>query len=319
MMNFGYARCSTSEDRQDIQRQTRELKEAGAESMNVTGEQIREINSVQLEIFKEFVKVCDKLKLTYYMVHGSLLGAIKYNGFFPFDDDIDVAMPRCDYNRLIKEAPSLLPKHLFLQSHLTERQYPLSFAKLRNTNTAFIQSLVKNLGINCGIYIDIFPIDNYPNSSITKRYIEIADWFYKVRISERLRYEDKQPLWKILIRKCTVLLYPDWEKAVKARAELYDRIPNTGLVVLTGGKVSEKGIPNEWFSGGIKCRFEGMYINCPSMYPEYLACIYGDYDNYNPAEKYMNEDGTVVVSAEIIDCKNSYKDLEHVNQQGRVE
>lgn len=287
--------------------------------MNITGEQIREINLVQLEIFKEFVKVCDKLNLTYYMVHGSLLGAIKHNGFFPFDDDIDVAMPRRDYDRLVKDAQSLLPKHLFLQSYLTERQYPLTFAKLRDTKTAFVQPLVKNLGINCGIYIDIFPIDNFPNIKISRKCFELVDWFYKVRISERLSYEDKQPLWKIFIRKCTMLLYPSWEKAVRSRAELYTRIPSNGLVVLTGGKVLEKGIPCEWFSDGIKCEFEGLYINCPKMYSEYLECIYGDYENYNPAKKYMNEDGTVTVSAETIDCKNSYKELVFEDQQDRFE
>ena len=69
--------------------------------MNLTLEKMNSINKVQLDIFKTFVKVCEVLNLKYYMVHGSLLGAVRYNGFFPFDDDIDVAMPRRDYELLI--------------------------------------------------------------------------------------------------------------------------------------------------------------------------------------------------------------------------
>ena len=121
--------------------------------MNINKKQMDEINNVQLKIFKEFVSVCKKLNLRYYLVHGSLLGAVKYNGFFPYDDDIDVAMPRKDYEIFIREGQNFLSNNLFVQSNLSEKDYPLVFAKVRDSKTCFIQPLIKNLNINKGIYI----------------------------------------------------------------------------------------------------------------------------------------------------------------------
>ena len=77
--------------------------------MKMTQQEVREMNDIQINIFKEFVNICSSLGLTYYMIHGSLLGAVKLQGFFPYDDDIDVAMPRKDYDKLIKNASDFFP------------------------------------------------------------------------------------------------------------------------------------------------------------------------------------------------------------------
>ena len=191
--------------------------------MNLTNDQMKEVNGVQLEIFKQFVYVCDKLSLKYYMIHGSLLGTLRYKGFFPFDDDIDVAMPRKDYELLLNKGQELLPKKFFIQSYISENNYPLPFAKIRNTDTAFIQPILQKLNINQGIYIDVFPLDYYPSNKVQRTICSLKEKIYAVRISNRYNYTEKQSILRKWLRTATKVLCPSWRKAVQKRAELYSK------------------------------------------------------------------------------------------------
>lgn len=278
--------------------------------MYMTFEEVKEMNAIQLDIFKEFINACEKLGLHYYMIHGSLLGALRYNGFFPFDDDIDVAMPRRDYEILLKKGQQLLTDHLFIQSCITEDEYPLAFAKIRNSNTAFIQPVLNELDVNKGIYIDIFPLDYYPSSIWKQRYLRAKELVLSSRINNRMIYDEKQPLWKRIIRKVSIILCPSWKKAVIKRSGLYSHMPKSSKVITIGGKGKERGIPVKWFSGGRMLQFEGIDVRCPAELEEYLTCIYGDYKHFNPAGKYMNEDNCVNVSADIVSTTKSYKEFE---------
>ena len=76
-----------------------------------------DLQTIEVGLLKQFISVCEKLKLTYYMVCGSALGAAKYEGFIPWDDDIDVALPREDYEIFCSEAPKILPEWCFLQNY----------------------------------------------------------------------------------------------------------------------------------------------------------------------------------------------------------
>lgn len=265
------------------------------------------MNGVQLDIFKHFVSVCSSLNLTYYMVHGSLLGAVQRKGFFPFDDDIDVAMPRADYNKLLQEGQHLLPSYLFLQSYETEKQFPLAFAKIRNSNTAFIQP-IHNRTINQGIYIDIFPMDNYPAGKWKQKFLALLERMYQARILAGLSL-DGCPVWKRILSHFSKWVFPSWEKAVRKRAQLYASFAENGRVIIVGGKSQERGIGKNWFAPGVYRNFEGMQVNCPVKYEKYLSCIYGDFKNYHPMGKYLNADKTATVSAEQFSTTRSYKDF----------
>lgn len=269
-------------------------------------EQIQEINKVQLEIFKEFISVCNKLNLKYYMAHGSLLGTLRYNGFFPFDDDIDLLMPRKDFEKFIKEGTRLLPSKYFMQTCETEPGYPLAFAKMRDSNTAFIQPVMKNYNINQGIYIDIFPLDYYPESRFKQKILSIKERVYSTRINKRMNFTNKQSFIKKFLRAISVVFCPSWERTVMKRAHLYMHIKESSLVVPAGGKGKEKGMPAEWFGEGKLMRFEDIDVMCPANTDEYMKCIYGDYMHFNPAAKYMDDSNRVEVSASVYSIKESY-------------
>lgn len=277
--------------------------------MNLTLEEIQKINAVQLEIFKEFVKVCEKLNLKYYMAHGSLLGTMRYRGFFPFDDDIDLLMPRKDYDRLLKEGQTLLHEKYFIQSCKTEKEYPLAFAKVRDSETAFIQPVMGNFNVNQGIYIDIFPLDFFPENTVTQKFLNFKNKVYTTRINARMAYEEMQPFYKKVLRLISVLFCPSWEKAVQKRADLYVNVKESSKVVSVGGKGKEKGMPDEWFGEGKIMKFEDIDVMCPAMPEKYMTRIYGDFMHYNPAAKYMDDQNRVEVSASIYSTTESYKKI----------
>ena len=275
--------------------------------MKLTLEQVTEMNQVQLDIFKAFTDVCSQLGLKYYMVHGSLLGTIKYQGFFPFDDDIDVAMPRKDYDRLLLEGQKYMPENMFVQSIKSEKGYPLIFSKIRNSETAFIQPRLKQFSINQGMFIDVFPIDNWPDNYILRKWLNMKELFYKIRISAEIQKNESVSVFKKMAFFISRLLLPSWEKAIRMKEKLYSNVSDSGRVIVVGGKDAERGIPAIWFNNGQEQRFENMEITTPADVNNYLTCIYGDYKNYNPVGKYMNEDNTLTVSAEMISTSTSYK------------
>ena len=94
----------------------------------------------ELELFQAFLQVCRQLKLPYFLVCGSALGAVKYQGFIPWDDDMDIAMLRPDYEVFLAQAPALLPGHIFLQNYKTDPAFPAIYSKLRLSGTLFLEA-----------------------------------------------------------------------------------------------------------------------------------------------------------------------------------
>ena len=125
-----------------------------------TPEQKR-LKEIELAIFRAFIDVCDKLNLKYYLLAGTLLGAVRHQGFIPWDDDIDVGMPREDYEIFVEKGQALLPKEYFIQTFKTDPDYAANFAKIRNCGTTFLETSVRNCNINHGVFIDVFPLHVY--------------------------------------------------------------------------------------------------------------------------------------------------------------
>lgn len=276
--------------------------------MNINQEMMNRINDIQFEIFKEFVDICNRLELKYYVVHGTLLGALRYKDFFPFDDDIDVAMPRKDYNIFLKEAPAMLSSKLFVQSTLSEKDYPLCFAKIRNSETAFIQPVLEEFKINKGIYIDIFPIDFYPEDSSYLKKLKRRERILSMRVNGRVNaIRSRKQQMAISLAKYII---PDWHKAMMRLTDLYSNAEQSKLCIVYGGKPSEIGIPFDWFDEGENIRFRNIEVCAPKKYKEYLEQIYGYYSTYSPSEKHMVSEELVSVSANIIDLEKSYKEYQ---------
>lgn len=136
--------------------------------------EIRPLQLRLLELLKEVHAAFERAGLRYYMVDGTLLGAVREGGFIAWDDDIDIAMPRPDYERLISEHKDILPNYLEFVCYETDDSYPLHFGKIQDARTTLIER--PHLYYLGGIYIDVFPIDGAPEGKIAQR---LYDWRYK--------------------------------------------------------------------------------------------------------------------------------------------
>lgn len=126
----------------------------------------KQIWAVQLDILQEIAMICNKHDIKYFAIGGTLLGAVRHKGYIPWDDDLDIAMYREDYNKFCEIAPKELHNPFFFQTEDTDPGYLLRHAKVRNSNTTAILSIQrdKKYRFNQGIFVDIFPLDRIPDN-----------------------------------------------------------------------------------------------------------------------------------------------------------
>ena len=273
--------------------------------MQISQTEMNAMHDIQYEMLKDLIVVLKQLNIKYYFVHGSLLGAVRDHDFIDEDDDIDIAIFRKDYNRLMFHGPALLKGEYFLQNSPNDR-FPLAFGKMRNNNTAFIQPVLKNIKCNKGIYIDIFPID-YENTSLIFRFKQLV---YEYRINQMLSIGAKSLKSRIL-GGISKMLCLSFDQALLKREILYSSSPKNDFVVIYGGKGNEHHMPIEWFNCCVYTRFRDIDVSCPIGYASYLALIYGkEYMNHNPAVKRI-EGEKIEISADVLDFNRSY--LEYID------
>lgn len=272
--------------------------------------QRRQLKQCELAMLQAFKEVCEQLDLKYYLVEGTLLGAVRHQGFIPWDDDIDVAMPRGDYERFLREAPTFLPAHYFVQSLDSEPAYHANFAKIRDCRTTFIESSVKARPINHGVYIDIFPLDYVPRHALARRIVRKANQFCEIRIAQvftlPLQSQHKPALMRCIrgaIGKLGArLLFPTLRRAVIVQKSLYMACRQSDRYVNYCSTWREReSMPVAWYGEGVLLSFEGIPMRVPSEYDKWLTQVYGNYMTPPPVEQRVGHH-----YAEVIDLERPY-------------
>lgn len=255
-------------------------------------ETLRLVKQKELTLLSSFIVCCERMNLTYYLLGGSMLGAVRHQGFIPWDDDIDVGMPRPDYEAFLANAQQHLPSCCFVQCRKTDPELPYNFAKLRDSSTTFIEKSVKNFRINHGVYIDIFPLDFYPDSLAAQKKFDRKNRLLTLRIREAFTIpaEDKHsPVIEAAastVSKLLSLRYPSLQSALDAREALYRSVPKSTLVANYCGAWGKKEtVPAGWYGKGAEAVFEGISVRIPAEYDKWLTQVYGDYMQLPPEEK----------------------------------
>lgn len=251
---------------------------------------MNELQKRVFEVFCQFVNICGDMGVKYYALGGTMLGAVRHKGFIPWDDDVDVGMMREDYELFCKKATDYLPDFYFLQTYKKDAQYPLGTTKLRDSRTTFIETRFKYLKMNHGVYIDIFPLDYYPDSGVEQ--IKLARkqsvYKYRIRMADNRDGLHSKPaeFFASMYGNLLRLKYPTVGDAVGKRDRLYASIPQSRLIANYYGAWGKKEIvPAEWYGEGASAEFEGLSVTVPKEYDKWLTQVYGDYMQLPPPEK----------------------------------
>ena len=138
---------------------------------------IRPLQLRILRILQAIDQTCREHNLRYYLWAGTMIGAVRHKGFIPWDDDLDIAMPRPDYDRLVAHCSEWLPEPFEMVCAENDAVYPLPFAKIQDGSTTLIERMhLKYLG---GIYADVFPIDGVPQGWLTRKWHFARYQYYK--------------------------------------------------------------------------------------------------------------------------------------------
>lgn len=251
-----------------------------------------------LEVYKPYAEICRRHHLRFWAAWGTALGAVRHKGFIPWDDDLDVAMPRKDYDLFINEFSSELPPHLkvITQSNTPEMAY--SIAKVQECRQEVVEALERNIGRSMpqGVYIDIFPIDGCDRGRAP-----LANHFRMFVLRFRRAWLSRKYYPKAL--KNIVLFVGGflcgvftpfvhskrkfdayYEKLMKAQP--FDGSVQCSFFDPTLTKC--RPFPSEAFSGSLEMPFEGITIPVPKGYDTLLTIRYGDYMTPPPGDNHKS-------------------------------
>lgn len=251
------------------------------------------LKSCLLEILTHVASYCERNHLTYFLSFGTLLGAIRHKGFIPWDDDIDIMMPRDDYNKFIQHFNSESKRYQVIDIS-TNPDYYVPFAKVVDKQTRLREPVSK--AIEIGAFVDIFPIDNMGDDEGTAKKLQRKLKIYKnllkakntpwhhrraFHLNVACTFLSLTPISRMwLIRKIEALLTSMSEK-------------NRKLVAVFG--LDTGFLMNwKWFDSTIKQPFEGSMFNIPVGYDKILSLWYGNYMQLPPHEQQIPHHGTTV-------------------------
>ena len=260
---------------------------------------LKEHQLVLLELLAEFDRICCKYDISYMLFAGSALGAVRHQGFIPWDDDLDIALLREDYNKLMNIPAEEWNPEYFLQKEYSAH-WPLYFSKLRKNNTTCLEKYhPKDAQIHEGIYIDIFPIDNASDKLLVRKLQFFASKIVQARAFYLRGYETSSFTKKTVMVLSCVLPVKLFHKLVTMRRNTSSRLVHSFL----GGSVKfQKGVfDRKWITDTIDMPFETLTVPVSSYYHDLLTMQYGDYMSIPP-----EEDRKCKVHAILVDTEKNY-------------
>lgn len=269
-------------------------------------EKMKRVWACELDLLHEFLRVCEKYNLKCWADAGTLLGAVRHKGFIPWDDDIDVAMYREDYDKLVEIAEKEFKAPYFFQSPHSDFYCFHRHGQLHNIETSAIPKNSYRRKSYQGIFIDIFILDTYPKT-----------------VKAAHRQISKLRFWKVMIKltlsikKHFPFVFPKnhrWDLSILRKYESTFRetkLSDTQYVACTSLNLREKIKDKSWYDETLYVDFENTKIPIPAGYDRILTIDYGDY--MTPAQL------PTVHGTMIFDTERSYKETMAELRSGKSE
>lgn len=275
----------------------------------------KELHTVSLQahqqalrmLLEEFDRVCKALDIPYILFAGTMLGAVRHEGFIPWDDDLDILMFREDYQRFLREAEQVLDTEKFFLQKEFSPHWPMFFSKLRLNGTTCLEKYhPKDPEIHQGVYIDLFPCDDGCSSVLGRKFQFLCSKVVIAKALDRRGYETDSKKKKIFMAICRFLpgrLFYNW--AISGKKD--GPVVHSFFAAASG---YEKNVyPRQLLSQRITARFENGEYPVVREYDQLLTQLYGDWRTLPPEEDRVCKQHAILVDLEKpYTCYADYRD-----------
>ncbi len=258
---------------------------------------IKVLQTEELKVMKIIKEICEKENIRYFMIGGTLLGAIRHSGFIPWDDDVDLAMPRKDYERFLEVSNKYLPSNIFVQNFRTDDKYRYYITRVLNKNILVEEK--RFIGVDTPqayASVDIFPIDGSPNIKFFRNihYFRVMIRRFLMSLCYRDTIDKERKRSKMENLLLNILIKIPFDRIIspnKIKESLDKLLKKYGMEnslysgTIMGAYRIREMVPTVMFGNPKLYKFEDDTFYGPELVDDYLKHMYGNYMKLPPKEQ----------------------------------
>ena len=251
-------------------------------------DELRRLQLTQLEMLKVIDAVCKEKQIPYSLYAGTLLGAVRHQGFIPWDDDLDVCMSRADYNRFLEAWEACKPEGYILQNKENAPDFTQSFSKIRKLNTTYCMEADLNKQYHQGVFVDIFPLDRIPEGMLARKMFRLRCMLYQLYTREFVPEKSNSAVRfgsRLLLTITPRYLRGNIRKRLLAKITQYSDDKTLPVIAIETVNTLRTLYPSDMLDRYVRLPFEDGEYQCFANWEENLRLKFGNYMQMPPEEE----------------------------------